>query len=366
MIYKLLFLSGGNLVGQNVLFALSMRREYFNLVVLNSKVDEPSVFDFDTAYHVPSLVENRSEFEKRFAEIVLIENPDLIIPCRDEDVAYISELAKQKPELQPKLLCGSHSVALALLSKDLSWEFSKAYGLPYAPIIHTNADPHLIEAFIVENGLPVIAKPIKGFASQGVQLIYNEHQLKSLTGHSNYILQKYLGDPKKIVQYIQQITNYGIPLFHSFEETKISVQGSIGPNGEIGGVFITEHKMCQGKSDTVDFYNDTHALNQGKYWVNIFAKAGWRGPINIQCQYDQDKNLVIYEFNGRFTGGTSGRILLGYDEVRIILELWLGVKLPPAEIEKGNKSVKRIPLSKVVALKKVEEFRKNGIWNNRV
>jgi len=84
-------------------------------------------------------------------------------------------------------------------------------------------------------------------------------------------------------------------------------------------------------------------------------------PINIQCQRDQDGNLSIYEYNVGFTGATSGRILLGFDEVGITLGLWLG-NIPTIRNTYGNKAVVRTPVSRVVDLLKVNQIRQKGYW----
>jgi hypothetical protein len=360
--FKLLMLSGGSLVGQNVLSALAMRRDSCQLSVMNCKDDEPAIFDYDTVFFAPSLVTARKDFEQRFGEVLSIVNPDLIIPCRDEDVVFVSELAEKRPDLHARLLCGSLDIAVSMLDKWLSWEFSNAHGLPFAPSICTNMDISSIRAFIERYGLPIIAKPRTGFASRGVKLLFKRSQLDALFGRPDYILQKYIGDPGKVYEYISQVEEEGIPLFHSLEETKISVQGCIGPKGELGGFLVTQHVMRQGKSERVELCEDDVVLQQSFQWIAKIVAAGWRGPINIQCQRDQDGNLSIYEYNGRFTGATSGRILLGFDEVGITLGLWLGKQFPQSGIRTGNKAVVRTPVSRVVDLLKVNQIRQKGYW----
>ena len=261
--FKLLMLSGGSLVGQNVLSALAMRRDGCQLSVMNSKDDEPAIFDYDTVFFAPSLVTARKDFEKRFEEVLSIVNPDLIIPCRDEDVVFVSGLAEKRPDLRARLLCGSLDIAVSMLDKWLSWEFSNGHGLPFVPTIRTNMDISSIHTFMEKYGLPMIAKPRTGFASRGVKLLFKRSQLDALVGRPDYILQKYIGDPGNVHEYIRQVEEEGMPLFHSLEETKISVQGCIGPKGEIGGVLVTQHIMRQGKSECVELCEDDEVSAAG-------------------------------------------------------------------------------------------------------
>jgi hypothetical protein len=60
----------------------------------------------------------------------------------------------------------------------------------------------------------------------------------------------------------------------------------------------------------------------------VFADAGWRGPLNIQCQRAPDGEILIHEFNGRFTGATLTRWLLGFDEVGATIEQFTGRPIP--------------------------------------
>ena len=330
--------------------------------VINSKEDEPAIFDYDRAFFAPPLVTERKDFEQRFEEILSIVHPNLIIPCRDEDVVFVSELAEKRPDLRARLLCGSLDIAVSMLDKWLSWGFSNAHGLPFAPSTCANMDSSSLNAFVEKHGLPLIAKPRNGFASRGVKLLFKRSQLDSLLGRPDYILQKYIGDPGKVYEHVRHVEEEGMPLFHSLEETKISVQGCVGPKGEIGGVLVTQHVMRQGKSERVELCEDDAVLQQGFQWITKIVEAGWRGPLNIQCQHDQDGNLFIYEYNGRFTGATSGRVLLGFDEVGITLGLWLGKHFPQSGIRAGNKAVVRTPVSRVIDLSKVSQIRQRGCW----
>ena len=83
-------------MGRNILDSLGHRREFFQLIALNSIAKEPSLFEYDKVFLSPSLVGKPMEFEEFLKKVLLDENPDLVIPCRDEDVAFLS-LLKTNP-----------------------------------------------------------------------------------------------------------------------------------------------------------------------------------------------------------------------------------------------------------------------------
>ncbi len=360
---KILLLSGGSLVGRNILDSIVNSRKSLYLIALNSVSREPSIYEYDKVYLSPSLIDQQPEFQLLFDKVIAEESPDLIIPCRDEDVAFLSKIRFENKNLASKIVCGIPSIANSLLDKWLSWEFSERLGLPFAPTILADSTLPQVYRFIEENGLPLIAKPKKGFGSLGVFMVTHEIQLDNIIGRSDYIFQKYLGNQEKVFSYISQIEKQGVPLFHSFEEIKISIQGSIRPDGELAGVIVTEHAMKQGISSKVDLCEDTEINQIALEWVQKIASNGWVGPINIQCQKDQDGNIFIYEYNGRFTGATSARFHLGFDEVGLVLKSWLGLEIHSSNKIIPHKSVIRIPGSKALDIEKENQLKENGYWS---
>jgi len=362
---KLLIVSVGSLVGQNILDALEFsefnRRDLVHITGTNSLALTPNNFRCDECYLVPPTASD--EYPEKMREIIKTVNPDLIIPCRDEDVAFISELSENCPDLQGKLLCGTKEVALAILDKGISSEFSEIHGLPFAPSIYCNAGKIDIDQFISEHGFPIIAKPVSGFASKGIYILYKKEQLEKFLNRDDYIFQKYLSVENQVWNYLDMIESGGIPLFHTFEDEKISIQALIGPNGSVGALFATLHQMDYGKSSVVTICNDRKVLEKANEWAKIFSSAGWRGPLNIQCQRNQEGNLLIYEYNGRFTGATSARTALGFDEVGIILGLWLENSFPLHKNKTGSVRVNRVPLSKILDDNNVQTLKKSGYWS---
>jgi hypothetical protein len=362
---KILLLSGGSLVGRNLLDVVEDRRGAMLLLCSNSEANEPSLFEFDRVFLSPPLNSQPLEFSVFFDELIASQRPDWIIPCRDEDVLFLAEKRENAPvELKAKYLVGPREIASSFLDKWKSYVLSEKLGLPFAKTILANSSKTKIDDFLNMVGLPVIAKPKKGFASRGVYLITHTRQVEPLIGSEEYILQEYLGKPCQIANYLEGLEKKGVPLFHSFEEEKISVQASIGPNGEFGGLVVTSHKMSQGISKQVELCQDESIVSETRVWVEKLIHHGWVGPLNIQCQKDQSGKLKIYEFNGRFTGATSGRYHLGYDELGVLMGLWKGKTILNEFEASAQIAVKRIPKSRSVNYEMVNELSLNGLWSN--
>ena len=360
---RLLLLSGGSLVGQNVFAALADRRDALHLSALNSVADEPALFDFDEVYLSGSLRDDREAFAQRFAEILADADPHLVIPCRDDDVVFLAAYAESQPEMAAKFLCGACVPAEVMLDKESSWHFSSRHGLPYAPTIGTRGDPASIAGFAAAQGFPLVAKPRQGFASLGVFLVLDAAQLERIVERRDYVLQRYLGDAEPVVAHAQRIAADGMPLFHSFEAVKLSIQAFIASNGSLAGMFASRNTMRQGCSERVVRDEDPDLAELGARCAQAFSQAGWRGPLNIQCQRTPAGDLMIYEFNGRYTGATAARRLLGYDEVGIALEAFCGFPRAPARTgEALPTEAVRLPVSRAIDQQKVRQLMQTGSW----
>jgi hypothetical protein len=75
--------------------------------------------------------------------------------------------------------------------------------------------------------------------------------------------------------------------------------------------------------------DDIDARRIGEACVRVFAGLGWRGPLNIQCQPASTGELLIHEFNVRFTGATATRWRLGCDEIGAAIRAFTGHRIEP-------------------------------------
>ena len=255
--------------------------------------------------------------------IIAEDKPDLIIPCRDDDVQWLAANKAQLLERDVYTLTGDEQSASPLADKWQSAIYASRHELPFVP--SAPADRlELVEELVRSCGFPLLVKPRSGFASGGVRILTHSCQLELVLGNVSLLVQQYLSPADHLRLYMADLDKNGIPLFHSFEEEKISCQAFICPQGMIRGSIVTRHVMRQGQSVKVELFMDPEAIELGLRIATSFALSGWRGPINSQCQYLPGFGFQIYEFNGRFTGATSARALLGYDEVGMALHWFAG------------------------------------------
>lgn len=324
---RILLTSGGSLVGQNLVQALAGRRENLVLMATNSEVGEPALAEMDRVFPVPPTSGNEEELALIMADLVDSFNIDLVIPCRDEDVLLLARLREARPDLEARILAGRSILAEICLDKLKSADFSLRHGLPFAESCSA-ADREQAGSMARRLGFPLIIKPRRGFASRGVRLILNQLQLDAVLGNDHLLIQAWLGDPGPVADSCQDMQRNGIPLFHTFEADKHSVQAILGRNGEVLAVHATLHRMRSGISWGVQNADCPRLQSLGARCAEVFAGQGWVGPLNIQCQRRLDGEYVIFEYNGRFTGATAARCLLGFDEVGIVGREFLGWPVP--------------------------------------
>ncbi len=362
-IYTLLFLSGGSIVGQNILYCLQGRRKNLRLVTTNSVAEEPVIYEYDRIYLTPPTQGCSEEYMNKVNEIISKENPDLVIPCRDEEVLVVSKLRENAPNDQKnRFLGGSVEIAQVLLNKQKSWEFSNQHKLPFAATLQDKATKEDVLKFAELHGYPMIAKPKEGFASKNVCLITNEEQLLKTITSAQVMLQEYLGDSNRVLEYRKQLETDGVPLFHSLEGLKHSIQVVISKTGEVKQVFLSINQMVFGKSGKVWIVQDPEVEAIGAMCGKIFAENGWRGPLNIQCEKGPNGRVGIYEYNGRFTGATGARYLLGNDEVGTYLKDFANINLPDGNVGNRHKVI-RIPKSYATDIQNAEKLKRDGFFD---
>ena len=177
---SLLLLSGGSLVGQNIVQALGARRRHVRLLATNSVPDEPSLQAFDEVLLVPATRTDELALHQALQPWLSAKSPLLVIPCRDDDSVFLAGLQNSAHLGKGcTLLVGAPEPAQAMRDKWLSWELAQRHDLPFAPtLVPLEADR--IDAFVARWGFPLLVKPRSGFASQGVRVLLDQRQLAAI------------------------------------------------------------------------------------------------------------------------------------------------------------------------------------------
>lgn len=326
-----------------------------------NSVSHAPVFDCDRVYLVSET--SQENFRSELMDIIIKENPDLVIPSRDAEINILSSIKEEFKNASTIFLVGPNTITPKIQDKWLSAGFSKEYGLPFADsaLCHNNTSEELLDE-LSNPSFPLIAKPRNGFASQGVLIIYNKSQLEHLSQNSNYVIQEYLGDPSRVSKFTQQSVDCGLPLFYSFEETKFSLQ--LFFDGKTVESFITKHLMVNGISRKIEHIHDTKLDEILQRIKEVFTSVGWFGPLNIQMQRSaRDGMFKTYEYNGRYTGATAARYFLGFDEIGFALKL-LGLNENTDDDFNSHEEVFKTPRVHPINPDFSARLKQERVWSN--
>jgi carbamoyl-phosphate synthase large subunit len=170
---------------------------------------------------------------------------------------------------------------------------------------------------------PVIVKPFKNSGgSKNCFIAQNTSELEHILG--------YLGWPEDIMaqEYI------------GTQESEFTVGVLSDMNGNfINSIALRRYLYSQlnvrikvpnrtGRKELGPFLFVSSGISHGQIGVfpevtepcERIAKAiGSKGPLNIQCRLDSDNQVRVFEINPRFSGTTSIRAMVGYNEPDILL-----------------------------------------------
>jgi hypothetical protein len=321
----ILLTSAASLVGRAVLDALEGRRQALRIVGCSSLDGGPTLARLDACSLVPPT--DHPDWEAALRRLVVLERPDVVIPGRDADVEALAALAERWEELGPLLMAGSSSMATVMGDKARSAEFARLRGLAFVPTVATDrsdaADAAL--ALLAAHGFPLIAKPARGAGSLGVRVLTGHTHLAAALRRPGLVLQPFLEPPAAL-----DLPEDGVPMFWEVPEDRLhAVQVLVGRDGARLGACAHRARMVLGRCEEVWACDDPALLALALAFADAFADEGWRGPLNVQAKRGADGDWQVVELNGRFSGGTSSRRHLGFDEVGILLESWLGRPVVP-------------------------------------
>jgi carbamoyl-phosphate synthase large subunit len=171
--------------------------------------------------------------------------------------------------------------------------------------------------------LPAVLKPsVGGGGSANVYLVQNREELAALaaqllTIYQEFIVQEYVGTPD--AEYtVGVLSDMDGNLLHSIGvrryilpalSNRIKVPNRC-PKASLGPTLAVSNGVSQGEIGP--FPDVTGPCEE------IARKLGSRGPLNIQCRF-VDGKVFVMEINPRFSGTTSLRALVGFNEPEILI-----------------------------------------------
>jgi len=357
---NLLITSVGSGVGHNLLDCLEGRRDGLRVIGSNSEAGAAANFRCDRVYLAPPAAD-AAAWDAFHTELLVREAIDLAIPARDDDVLALARWRARDPQSAPRLLVGALDAAQALHDKAQYAVFAAAQGLPFAATEVCGEDsPPDAALALWQVHRTLIAKPAAGNGSRGVRIVHTEAQVLAAANTSGYVLQPYF-DPHPDWQVQAEAAPLGWPLWSEVPETSLfGFHALIDPRGRIEGSLGYRAVQSSGRPTWLEPCAEAPWADLAIAHVRALALAGWRGPCNVQGKRDAEWGWQVIEVNGRFTGASLARRLLGLDELGLCLRQWLGDAAIP--LDPPRPAASHVDGSYRVERHDLAMLKQTGVW----
>lgn len=339
-------------VGGQILKALRLAETPYYIVGVDMSPLNLDYSKVDVCYIVPAA--SNPAYIKKLREICLKEKISVLIPGSEPELIEISKKRDKFHEIGVTPIVGSKEMIELCSDKWRTYEFLKDNGFNYPKtvLVENERDVKDVDFY------PIIIKPAK-----------------SSSGSKNVFVAQNHAEASFFVDFLKRQSC--IPLIQEYvgsydEEYTVGVLALQG--GQVfGSIALRKHLTGLNKKLGVRSYTEPRDLvistgiSQGeirdffqvrKDAEKIAEKLGVEGPINIQGRNTKN-GLCTFEINPRFSGTTSVRALLGYNEPDIFIRfLVLGEKPSKVTFKKGY--VMRGLAENYVSFEKVEKLRNDG------
>lgn len=301
---------GGRSVGSGILHALTRCDaevlDRWNVVASDADSFAWGLYKVNSKTLLP--LARSSEYLDKVNDAIKKFNIHAIIPGSEPEAEILSANANK---FSVPIIANAHQLMPLMMDKFTTSAKLIELGLPSIPTYKIEAWEQAVE----DLGFPVIVKPTTGTGgSKGVTLCTNKEEIKSivekLPPHSGYCIQPVIGsedseftvgilsdkEGKLIDSIVMKRKLTGLSLL----DTKVSgnIKFSIS-TGYSQGFFIKDEKIQS-------------------FCEELALKIGSTGPLNIQLRIHDDM-IYVFEIHPRFSGTTTMRADVGFNEPDVLL-----------------------------------------------
>jgi carbamoyl-phosphate synthase large subunit len=310
---------GGGGHGEQILKALRMARTPYEIVGCDMSPYSKGLKEVDHPYLVPSArdpryVETMLSICRKHRVRALFHGsePELLVLSRNRDLFLQENIF---------LPINPQHVIETCMSKSRTFRFLEEHAFPCPKTLVVRALSDLVEW----SYFPVILKPSVGSGgSIHTFIAQSKEEMEMLATYmlnsrvsSEIIAQEYKGTPE---------TEYTVGVLFDMNGTFLN---SIAVRRDLRSSMSCRTRIANrtGLQEFGPYLTVSTGVSQGDVGpypevtrpCEIVAEAlGARGPINIQCRVHQE-DVYVFEINPRFSGTTSIRAMVGYNEPDILV-----------------------------------------------
>ncbi len=305
----------GSGVGQSVIDSLNMLREDY-IIGGDMNRNVYATHFCDEFCFLPSF--SSEKYLDYLLDLAKEKKVDLIIPGHDQELLILSKAVDRFHKENIEVLVSEPVIIEISRDKYLWYKYFKEKGCNIVPTFKVGEFKALPDSSI----FPAIIKPAGGSASQGISIVHDISEISQMS--DNDIIQPYLFPTKDDPNYNSILKAVNNRKFVQMSE--ISIQLIFGKDAKFKAIFISKNILKNGVPVFVDPIQpeDFEYLDEIMKFVPICEANGVKGPVNIQGRITEH-GILFFEMNMRFTGITGNRAQLGFNEVKYLINNFLGI-----------------------------------------
>lgn len=287
---KVLVTGAGAVLGQGIINALRRSTIEAEIVAADPHPLAAGLFWADSAYVIP--MANDPRYMERIGEILEAERPQLVLVGTDIELPLFAEHRHSLEErYQTHVLVSDPKVVSIADDKYLTFEFLEKEGLN-PPRSALPEDEAQLQKLMERVGFPLVVKPRIGARSAGMSVVNDKQALdEALRGRSGLVVQECVGDDES--EYTASVLVF---------------------DGKADASIVMRRDLRDGNTHRAYTENFEELNAQVRQWGMALQPYG---PANFQFRTDAQGRPRVFEINGRFSGTTPLRALVGFNEVEM-------------------------------------------------
>lgn len=305
---------GGRSVGHQILHALRLLGPKYRIVATDADPYSFGLYQTDCRYIVPRAT--APDYCDAIARLVENEKIDVILPGTEAEVLVLAHNAERFRKLGCVLIASALPVIERCANKEVLYSWLAANGIGVPRSVRGNA----WRKFVSDVGFPVVAKPsLASGGSRNVAILATPDEVDRYfvdTGQDpqTVVIQEYVGSTESEFTVGVMVSKTG------------GVIDSIIIHRKLVGLTQGITRMIDGKSFGLSTgYSQGYVVRDESlrnFCEDLALRIGARGPLNIQCRRHGDA-IKVLEVHPRFSGTTSIRADVGFNEPDILIENFL-------------------------------------------
>lgn len=312
--------SGGG-VGEQIIKALKLSSLNLNIITTDVNKNSKGLREGNYGYIVPFA--NDEKYIDTIIELCDKHSIKVLFPGSESELTVLSKYRDIFQKKNILLPINSDEVIAICTDKTKTMNFLKEndFDFPQSITIKSINDIDKI------NFLPAIIKPSIGAGgSKDIMIAQTQDEVKLfvtylLNIYDEFIVQEYVGTPTSeytvgILHSMNSEFINSIAIHKSIEtalNNRIRIKNRTG-NNSLGEYLVVSSGISEG---FVDKFPEVTLVCE-----KVAKKLGASAAINVQCRLYKNK-VYIFEINPRFSGTTSIRALMEYNEPEVLIRKYI-------------------------------------------